>query len=162
MKPVINLDELDLHSFERGPFAGQFGPIAPRIGAKKLGYSLTICPPGKKMFPVHNHQVCEEMFFILEGEGTLKFGDEEFPLRAHDVVACPPGGREVAHQIVNTGTSDLKFLSLSTLHGHEIVEYPDSDKVAVLVGKGRKMDMRLMFRAGDSVDYYDGEVNDGD
>jgi uncharacterized cupin superfamily protein len=102
-KPVINLDELEIISDEDGPFAGKFGLIAERIGAQKLGYNLTICPPGKKVCPFHNHHVNEEMFFILEGEGVLRFGEQEYPLRKYDIVACPPGGRAVAHQIVNTG-----------------------------------------------------------
>ena len=160
MKPVINLDELSFHSFDQDKFQGSFGPIATRIGARKLGYSMTICPPGKTMFPCHNHHVSEEMFFILEGEGKLRFGDEEYPLRANDVIACPPGGREVAHQIINTGESDLKFLSLSTLEGNDVVEYPDSDKVGVLVGSYRKMDLHKMFKADSSVDYYEGELDE--
>jgi uncharacterized cupin superfamily protein len=111
MKPVINLDELDVVSEEDGPFAGKYGVIGERIGAQKLGYNLTICPPGKKVCPFHNHRVDEEMFFILEGEGLLRFGDKEYPLRKHDIVACPAGGPDVAHQIVNTGKTDLKYLA---------------------------------------------------
>jgi uncharacterized cupin superfamily protein len=158
MKPVINLDELDMVSHEHGPFQGRYGVIGERIGAQKLGYNLTICPPGKKVCPFHNHHVDEEMFFILEGEGLLRFGDREYPLRKHDVVACPPGKRDVAHQIVNTGKTDLKYLALSTMARSEICEYPDSNKVGVYSGVAGKRDLRLMFRAEQSVDYYDRET----
>ncbi len=41
------------------------------------------------------------MFLILEGE--LRFGNERFAIRKHEVIACPPGGPEGAHQIINTG-----------------------------------------------------------
>jgi len=157
-KPVINLDELEIVSHEDGPFAGQFGVIAERIGAQKLGYNLSICPPGKKVCPFHNHHVNEEMFLILEGEGLLRFGDKEYPLRKHDVVACPPGGRAVAHQIVNTGKGDLKYLALSTMERSDICEYPDSNKVGVLVGEQGNRDLRLMFRAEQTVDYFDRET----
>jgi len=158
MKPVINLDELELVSHAGGPFEGRYGTIGKRIGAQKLGYNLTICPPGKKVCPFHNHHVNEEMFFILEGEGLLRFGDREFPLRKHDIVACPPGKRDVAHQIVNTGKTDLKYLALSTMERSEICEYPDSNKVGVYVGERGTMDLRLMFRAEESADYYDRET----
>ena len=158
MKPVINLDELDLVSHEDGPFQGRYGVIGERIGAQKLGYNLTICPPGKKVCPFHNHHVDEEMFFILEGEGLLRFGDQEYPLRKHDVIACPPGKRDVAHQIVNTGKTDLKYLALSTMARSEICEYPDSNTVGVYVGVPGKRDLRLMFRAEQSVDYFDRET----
>ena len=158
MKPVINLDELDIVSHEEGPFQGRYGAIGERIGARKLGYNLTICPPGKKVCPFHNHRVDEEMFLILEGEGLLRFGEQEYPLRKHDIVACPPGGRDVAHQIVNTGTTDLRYLALSTMERCEVCEYPDSNKVGVYVGKQGSRDLRLMFRAEQSVDYFDRET----
>ena len=128
-----------------------------KSGAKKLGYNLTICAPGKKVYPFHNHHVNEEMFFILEGEGLLRFGDDEYPLRKHDIVACPPGKRDVAHQIINTGKTDLKYLALGTRERVEVAEYPDSDKVGVLVGEYVKHDLRFIFKADQSVDYFEGE-----
>jgi len=159
MKPVINLDELQMESAEpAGPFAQSWGVISDRIGAQLLGYNLTVVPPGKRACPFHNHHVNEEMFFILEGEGLLRFGDKEYPLRPFDVVACPPGGREVAHQIVNTGERDLKYLALSTKERTEVCEYPDSDKIGVTVGEWGNLDLRAMFKAQTTVDYNDGEV----
>jgi uncharacterized cupin superfamily protein len=156
--PVINLDELELVSHENGPFAGKYGIIGERIGAKKLGYNLTVCPPGKAIYPFHNHHINEEMFFIIEGEGMLRFGDKEYPLRKHDVIACPPGKRDVAHQIVNTGTTDLKFLALSTAERNEVCEYPDSNKVGIRIGDDwDKPDLRAIFRAEQTVDYWDRE-----
>lgn len=55
------------------------------------------------------------MFLILEGEGELRFGDERYPIRKYDVIACPTGGPEVAHQIINTGATTMRYLALSTL-----------------------------------------------
>ena len=51
------------------------------------------------------------------------------------MIACPTGGPEVAHQIVNTGTVDMRYLALSTLVDVEICEYPDSQKVMIGTGK---------------------------
>lgn len=157
-KPIINLDELDLISHEEGPFQGQYGVISERIGAQKLGYNLTIVPPGKTAWPFHNHHVNEEMFLILAGEGVLRFGDERYPVRKHDVIACPPGKRDVAHQLINTGTTDLEYLSLSTVEGYEVCEYPDSNKVGIRIGPDmEKPVLRSLFRAEQSVDYWDRE-----
>ncbi len=159
MRPVINLDQLELEDAgEEGQFQQSFGIVSPLIGASKLGYNLTVCPPGKKACPFHNHHTNEEMFLILEGEGLLRFGDQQYPLRKHDVIACPPGKRDVAHQIENTGTADLKYLALSTMERNEVCEYPDSNKVGVQIGEYGKMDLRLFFRADQAVDYSDGEV----
>lgn len=74
-----------------------------------------VVPPGKFQCPFHNHHGEEEMFLIIEGEGELRFGDRRYPIRKHDVIACPPGGPEVAHQIINTGTTAMRYLALSTL-----------------------------------------------
>ena len=51
------------------------GFISRKIGARKLGYNLTGVPPGKRAFPFHNHQVNEEMFFVLAGSGEIRIGD---------------------------------------------------------------------------------------
>lgn len=157
MKPLINLDELEFESYEDGNFAGRYAVVSDRIGAVKLGYNLSVTPPGKKACPFHNHRVAEEMFLILEGEGLLRFGDQEHPLRKHDIIACPPGGREVAHQILNTGSTDLVYLSLGTRETVEVAEYPDSDKVLVATGPEFRRDLRLMFKVAQAVDYSEGE-----
>lgn len=158
MKPFLNLDELtDFEEKQHGDFQERYAPISEKIGAEKLGYSLTIVPPGKKICPFHNHRVNEEMFLILEGEGTLRFGDQEYPLRKHDIIACPPGGREVAHQIINTGSSDIKYLCLSTNEPVDVCEYPDSNKMLSMVGEPGERAFRHIARMDEPVDYFEGE-----
>ena len=100
------------------------------------------------------------MFLILEGEGELRFGDKRFRLRPHDVVACPTGGTEVAHQIINTGTKTMRYLSLSTMSTTEVCEYPDSQKIGVFASTTPTSGLRRMFRAEAGVDYYDRETTE--
>lgn len=158
MKPLMNLDEVAFDDVEEnGFYTSRRGQISDHIGARNLGYNLTVLPPGKAQCPFHCHHGEEEMFFILEGEGELRFGDERYLIRRHDVIACPPGGPAVAHQIINTGSATMRYLSLSTLVELEACEYPDSRKVLVASGKRGEPGLRKMFRADDTVDYYDGE-----
>lgn len=158
VKPVMNLDEVEFDDIEaNGRFTSSRGPIGSRIGARQLGYNLTMLPPGKVQCPFHSHHAEEEMFLILDGEGELRFGAERYPLRRHDVIACPPGGPEVAHQIINTGTVDMRYLALSTLTEVEVCEYPDSRKLLVVTGKPGEPGLRKMVRAEVTVDYYDRE-----
>ncbi|MBL8908998.1 MAG: cupin domain-containing protein [Rhizobiales bacterium] len=160
MKPVMNLDEAEFDDIEEnGRYTSKRASLGVHIGARKLGYNLTVLPPGKVQCPFHNHRGEEEMFFILEGEGELRFGDKRYPLRRHDIVACPPGGPEVAHQIINTGTTDLRYLALSTLCDIEVCEYPDSGKMLVVADKPQDRMLRRIFRAEAIVDYYDREEN---
>ncbi len=159
MKPIINVDELEFQP--NGVVPGAQAAVAARIGAKKLGYRMIVCPPGKTVCPFHNHRINEEMFFVLEGVGVLRFGDQEYPLRQFDIISCPPGGREVAHQMINTGKTDLKYLALSTKFAEEICEYPDSDKVGIFLGNDyRNMEYRKLFKAGEDVPYMEGEASD--
>jgi len=158
MKPIMNLDEVEFDDVEEnGIYTSSRGQISDHIGAQRLGYNLTVLPPGKVQCPFHNHHGEEEMFFILEGEGELRFGNERYPIRKHDVIACPPGSADVAHQIINTGTTTMRYLSLSTLVDIETCEYPDSGKVLIVVGERGPPRLRKMFRAENTVDYYDRE-----
>lgn len=158
MTPIMNLDDVEMDDVEvNGIYTSSRGQISDHIGAQKLGYNLTVLPPGKVQCPFHSHHAEEEMFFILEGSGELRFGDKTYPLRKHDVIACPTGGPEVAHQIVNTGTTEMRYLSLSTVAEIETCEYPDSNKISIVAGKRGAREVRKMFRADNTVDYYDGE-----
>ena len=165
--PVLNIADakyFDLAEMSRSKgsalpeerFGGRMAPLAPALGAKKLGYNVTVVPPGKRAFPFHNHRLNEEMFFVLEGTGQLRFGGDTWPLRAGDVVACPPGGPEVAHQVVNTGAGELKFLAVSTMLQPEVCQYPDSGKFAVTDGMGPG-GFRHVGRPQDQLDYWQGE-----
>jgi uncharacterized cupin superfamily protein len=158
MKPVMNLDEVQFDDVEEnGFYTSSRGRISDHVGARKLGYNLTVLPPGKAQCPFHSHHAEEEMFFILEGEGELRFGNKRYPIRKDDVIACPTGGADVAHQIINTGASTMRYLSLSTIADLEACEYPDSDKVSVVSGKRGERGLRKIFRAENTVDYYDRE-----
>jgi uncharacterized cupin superfamily protein len=159
MKPIVNLDDITAFDDveENGIFTSKRALFSASIGARQLGYNLTVLPPGKVQCPFHVHRAEEEMFLILDGEGELRFGAARYPLKKHDVIACPTGGPELAHQIINTGSVDLRYLALSTLAEVEVCEYPDSGKVSVLAERPGQPGLRKVFRAGETVDYYDGE-----
>jgi uncharacterized cupin superfamily protein len=163
MGSVLNIADIPLTDHGQGEaFAARFGQFGPLIGAKQLGSRLTVVPPGKKAWPYHAHHVNEEMFVILDGAGTLRLGGAEQPVKAGDVIACPAGGPETAHQIVNTGEAELRYLAISTMLTPEVCTYPDSGKFTVLSGSapGGDKAARLVSyvgRAENSLDYWDGE-----
>ncbi len=156
--PIINLADVTFDDIEdSGYYTSRRARFSAGIGARKLGYNLTVLPPGKAQCPFHAHRGEEEMFLILEGEGELRFGAQRYPLRPHDVIACPTGGPEVAHQIINTGTTDLRYLALSNQVDVEVCEYPDSNKLGVFAFEANTPALRTMLRAETDVDYYDRE-----
>ena len=167
MKRIINLADVNVKprqpSFAAPADAAQRfdaarGEISRSIGAKRLGYNLTVVPAGNSAFSFHNHHVNEEMFLILEGSGELRVGSEVIAIKPNDVIACPPGGPELAHQIINNGQIDLKYLAVSTLDSPEYVEYPDSGKFGVY-GKRADSDEDINYvgRTSGAIDYWDGE-----
>ena len=152
---VINIDELKLEHFEKGDkYESNSVRIAPLIGGKDLGYSYDVVPPGKRSCPFHSHRGEEEMFFIVSGTGTLRYGSDTRKIHAGDVICCPTGGPETAHQIVNDSDADLSFLSISTLTDPEICEYPDSGKIIAYDGKWR----HSTEATSGNVDYWKGEL----
>jgi len=171
--PILNIDALDLQPWGHSvsiPGAGKasdryearIGFASGQLGAQKLAYNLTVLPPGKSAFPFHCHSVNEEMFFVVEGRGELRLGAAVHPIRAGDLIACPPGGAETAHQIVNTSKADLKFLAVSTRLSPEVCEYPDTGRFGLLAqmpgaAGGKPRELRFMGRASDSLEYWDGE-----
>jgi uncharacterized cupin superfamily protein len=164
-RPVMNLEELEFtREIRHGErFAARIAPVGVKLGAKKLGYNVTAVPPGKAAFPYHNHHANEELFFILEGEGMLRFGKQELALRRGDFVCCPPGGVELAHQIINTGKGELRYIALSTAFDTDIFQYPDSGKVGLVGGRppGQPIQEATFpgkwYVEGTAVDYYTGE-----
>ena len=163
-RPILNVADVEFaRALEHGDrFEAKLAPLSSKLGAKKLGYNVTAVAPGKRAFPRHNHHENEEMFFILQGEGVLRFGEEEYAVVAGDVVACPPGGPEVAHQLVNTGTDELRYLAVSTMAPTEILQYPDSGKFGAIAGRLPGMRPQEAPFAGfydetKKLDYFEGE-----
>jgi len=161
---ILNVADIEYRDWGHGDqFAAKLGTVGARVGARRLGYNVTAVPPGKRAFPLHNHHVNEEMFFVLEGEGELRVGAERYALRAGDIVACPPGGPDTAHQIINTSsTVELKYLAVSTNLSPEVVDYPDSGKFGIRLDlpagpDGKPGMFRFIGRAETSGDYWEGE-----
>lgn len=157
-KPFINLNDVEFDDIENnGYYTSKRALFSKAIGARQLGYNLTELPPGKSQCPFHSHRVEEEMFLILEGNGELRFGNERYSIKKHDVIACPAGGAPVAHQIINTGNTVLRYLSVSNVADVEVCEYPDSKKVGVFASTAGSTRLRGLHRTESAVDYYDGE-----
>jgi len=154
---VINIADIKLRHFAQGDkFECSAERVGPLLGAKDLGYSYDVVPPGKSSCPFHSHRAEEEMFFIVAGSGTLRYGNETRTIRAGDFIACPAGGPDTAHQIINDSADDLTYISVSTMMPAEVCEYPDSKKIGSFGGTGDDR-LRHMTHYDHNVDYWKGE-----
>jgi uncharacterized cupin superfamily protein len=161
--PVLNI--ADVATMDRGhgeAFAVKWGRVGEQLGLKALGCALHIVPPGKRAFPFHRHHVMDELFFVLSGEGQYRWGEKLIPIKAGDIVGAPAGSE--AHQIINTGADDLRYLGLSSMAPTEVVEYPDSGKIGIVAGDNKGDFMSATYRGVGRMtkaDYWDGEDGKG-
>jgi uncharacterized cupin superfamily protein len=131
-----------------GPFGIVRRGIGNHLGSRRTGLGLIDVDAGKRSYPFHCHSAEEELFVVLGGEGMLRLGDEEHPVRAGSVISRPSGSR-VAHQFI-AGDDGLELLAYSDVEPADMTFYPDSNRVGL-----RYLGVR--FRV-DPVGYWDGEV----
>jgi len=137
---------------------GQFQQRRKQLGGDRLSAGLWELPPGKRSFPLHVHHVTEEALFVVSGRGQVRTPEGTTPIGPGDWVSFPPGGP--AHQLVNDGAEPLVYLGLGAGIGADLVEYPESDKVAATAGP-RTTGKRFVFRRADQADYWEGEKDAG-
>ena len=162
--PVLRLADLDCVTQAHGAtFETRFAAIAAPLGARRLGARYVEVPAGKKAWPFHCHHANDEMFVILAGSGRLRFGADEHPVSAGDVVVCPAGGPATAHQLIAGPEVPLRYLAISSMREPDVMEYPDSGKLVVFAGSApggdkaaRRLD--LVLRGDATAGYWDGEA----
>jgi uncharacterized cupin superfamily protein len=156
---IINLAEVPLEDAGNGKsFQARIGRMGPILGLTGLGCTLTVVPPGRRAYPFHRHHVFTELFYVLSGSGEVRLDERTLPIRAGDLIASPAGAE--AHQIVNTGHDELRYLAISDMATVDVIDYPDSGKMAVAAGVRNGDLSTATYKALGRVtpaDYFDGE-----
>lgn len=130
---------------------GNYSQRRKGLLGEKLSAGLWELAPGKKSFPLHAHQVTEEALYVISGRAKVRTPDAEVAIGPGDWVSFPAGG--VAHQLVNDGTEPLVYLGLGVGQAFDIVDYPETGKVALRTG-GPPTGRRMVFKADTQVDYF--------
>jgi uncharacterized cupin superfamily protein len=143
---------------------GFYGGVSKRpgqaAGAKQTGLNWVALPPNEEGAPPHCHSAEEEVFVILDGEGTLELwgqpqeGDtrqtepqETHAIRRGHVISRPPATR-ISHAL-RSGEAGLTYLAYGTREPNDMCYYPRSNKVFF---RGLGLIARL-----EHLDYDDGE-----
>jgi uncharacterized cupin superfamily protein len=145
---IVNLANVDEDPEPRSGYSAVWRELGRAAGSLRTGLNHVDLSPGALSSPFHCHSAEEELFVVLDGEGTLLLGDERIPVRRGHVVARPPGTR-VAHAF-EAGDRGLTFLAYGTRESNDIAYYPRSQKI-YFRGVG------LMTRV-EKLDYWDGEA----
>lgn len=156
---VIHSDDLPWETGGHGDlFAHRRRRLGGAAGGQALGCTMMELDPGRTAWPFHYHHANEEALFVLQGEATLRLGDQRLPVRAGDYVALPVGPAH-AHQLTNTGSTVVRYLMLSTMVVPDVCVYPDSKKVgisgALTDEEGRRRTVTYPLAA--EVGYWEGE-----
>jgi uncharacterized cupin superfamily protein len=147
---VVHTSELPWNkAFERGAYSTR----RKDLGGDRIASGLWELAPGKKSAPLHAHLATEEALYVISGRAQIRTPDGLTPIAPGDYVSFPAGGP--AHQLINDGDEPLVYLAMSAGIGADVVEYPDSGKVAAMVG--RFPNARRFIYAGPQADYFDGD-----
>jgi uncharacterized cupin superfamily protein len=145
---IVNLAEVVVDPESHPRYASAWRELGRAAGSLRTGLNYVEVEPGNLGTPFHCHSTEEEIFAVLDGEGTLLLGDERIPVRRGHVVARPPGTR-VAHAF-EAGNAGLTYLAYGTREPNDIAYYPRSNKI-YWRGVG------VMARV-EKLDYWDGEA----
>ena len=90
------------------PHGSEIRPLIDRTTSPITQCSLAeeTLPPGASVTP-HHHEVLEEVYYILSGQGMMKVGDEEQAVGTGDAIYIPKHHR---HTLTNTGQEAMKIL----------------------------------------------------
>jgi uncharacterized cupin superfamily protein len=124
-----------------------------RKGGRKIGIAFEELAPGKQSVPFHYHMLEEEHIIALEGEATLRLGEDRYTIKAGDYVGFPAGGR-AGHCLINESEAPFRFIMIGDHQPNEVCIYPDSGKVLVRAYDG------VILRYTEGLDYFDGERAD--
>lgn len=159
---TVDATTLDWQESDRRGFGFRRKRLSTAVDGEALGCSLYELPPAKRSWPYHYHTANEEALYGLAGEGEVRGPtDERRPLDRGTYVSLP-AGPDGAHMVENTGSEPLRYLAISTMTEPEVLVYPDSEKIGVMVGAppGGEPNERLIdayFPTESAVDYWSGE-----
>ena len=79
-------------------------------GSKLLDYRISTYAP-MAYVESHVHQVQEQVYHILDGEGLMEIDGQRSVVRKNDVIFIAPG---TWHSIANSGLGQLTFIVVTT------------------------------------------------
>ena len=114
-----------------GDAPGAFLGYGRPAGAEQVAVNVRVMEPGMAHVPPgadptrgHSHRTIEEIYFVLEGELTIKLGDDVVTLGPRDAVLIPPA---TPRAVRNDSDAPAALLMVSVrvediraeTHGHE-------------------------------------------
>jgi uncharacterized cupin superfamily protein len=161
LHPVTNINEPVFDEPREHPgFRCSRARVSRQAGSERLGLSLWELPSGEAAYPYHYHLAEEELLLVLGGQPSLRTPDGWRDLQEGEVVPFLRG-EQGAHQLVNRTEETVRFLAFSTNGEPDIVIRPDSGTLGAYERLSDGGGLRAVFRAANTIDYYEGEQPPG-
>jgi mannose-6-phosphate isomerase-like protein (cupin superfamily) len=116
-KPAARAEVRELAEFLWEQSPGHFGGALSKVlvsdktaGARDLDFRISSYEPAAHV-QCHVHEAKQQIYYFLEGEGLLEFGDKKQIVRPKSFIFIPPG---VPHGLHNTGVGNLVFFVITT------------------------------------------------
>lgn len=128
---IVNVADVEPVVFRRERVDARARFLGRALGARRTALNLTTLAPGSESAAPHCHSAIEELFVVLEGDGTLLLGsdEEEHPVRAGSLVSRP-AGTGLAHSF-RAGADGMTMLMYSDVDPNDMSFYPRSGKVLI-------------------------------
>jgi uncharacterized cupin superfamily protein len=158
---IVNVADVPGDDRDRGEFGATIRNVGVALGSRSTGIRHAAIRPGRLNAPPHTHNAEEEMFVVLDGDGTLVLYDldgnvtGETPVRAGHVVARPAASG-IAHTF-RGGDGGLTVLSYGERRGEDVAWYPRSSKLAFRGFSGGGALGGIVVKV-ERADFWDGEV----
>lgn len=153
---ILIINEEDIvkkHKNEHEAYSYSKREVTSRKDFDQCYVAVYEIPHQKANYPLHYHTANTEVFYIIQGKGTLITEGGKKEIKQGDFIVCPHSEKS-AHKIINTSESEiLKYIDFDTTNSPDVIHYPDSGKVGIVV-HNKSADF---FRIKEKVDYYNGE-----
>ena len=121
------------------------------INPQNLNFDLRQLNPGQYNAAYHFHRYAEELFMIISGSASLRTSTGIEIVTGGDLIFFEKG-ETGAHQLYNHTTEPCIYLDVRVFIGHDICEYPDSNKIFIVP-------TYEIFKKDSQAGYFDGEEN---
>jgi uncharacterized cupin superfamily protein len=156
---IVNVEDISRDPDE--PEGFDWKGLGEAGGSVQTGLNWIRVAPGRAGTPPHCHSEEEEVFVVLEGDGTLELWPspraaqsgaerEDHAVRAGSIVARPAATR-IGHTL-RAGPNGMTYLVYGTRKPNDICYYPRSNKIS---WRGVGVIGRI-----EHLDYWDGEPRD--
>ena len=147
------ITEIEQNVWERGGVRRAARYLGDALGSVRSGLSELTVEAGALSNPPHTHSTEDELFVVLEGDGTLELMNavaevvERYPVRAGHVVSRP--ARDRLSHAFRAGAGGMRLLGYAKHDDADMCFYPRSQKVGI-------GNLGVFLRV-ESLDYWDGE-----